>query len=596
VREGLNPGWLFLVVLAFCLPLFVGLGRTDLANDEAIYSYAVESILETGDWLSPRASPNEDIVFLEKPPLKFWIVAAPIHFGILPANEFGFRFWDAVFGSLAFLYVFLIGRRIEGPLCGAVAVLVLFAHEPLLFDHGLRSNNMDAALVLAYCGGVYHYLAWASAAAATRRARGLHIAAVGGWFFLGFMTKFVAALFLPLVIGIPALLFASHRRALRRDALGWAAVPLGVVTLAAPWFVYQYTQHGRQVWLVMFGEHVYTRFTAYADPSHLQPWHFYFSAFYRLLLEAQSAIWVGLGLLLLLWRAWRDRGADAFVLLAWALLPPVLISVGTSKLYHYFYPYVPPFALAAGYGVSRVVARLAPAARPVRDFAQRSVLRLKLAPAVQRVLLVLAVLAIALSFATLLFGPLRLPIGGVMLRNSSIVRPLLVALVLAFAAGRISLALSGALLLTIVLLLPSPLAAYMENARRTPRERHPFRSLGACVQQVAADGAGRGVTPHGVYAPLSAEAFIHPYFFYLRRAGGWHYRPEVNDETMRQGLFVPGQERPIVIDTDRYAKYLIRTENEGPLPAAVHHDNVAMLLPGPYGVCQRAWAIAAMRP
>ena len=166
VREGLNPGWLFLVVLAFCLPLFVGLGRTDLANDEAIYSYAVESILETGDWLSPRASPNEDIVFLEKPPLKFWIVAAPIHFGILPANEFGFRFWDAVFGSLAFLYVFLIGRRIEGPLCGAVAVLVLFAHEPLLFDHGLRSNNMDAALVLAYCGGVYHYLAWASAAAA----------------------------------------------------------------------------------------------------------------------------------------------------------------------------------------------------------------------------------------------------------------------------------------------------------------------------------------------------------------------------------------------------------------------------------------------
>ena len=37
-------------------------------------------------------------MFLEKPPLKFWIVAAPIRAGLLPHDEFGLRFWDAVFG------------------------------------------------------------------------------------------------------------------------------------------------------------------------------------------------------------------------------------------------------------------------------------------------------------------------------------------------------------------------------------------------------------------------------------------------------------------------------------------------------------------
>ena len=82
------------------------------------------------------------------------------------------RVWDALFGGLAFLYVFALGRRLAGPVCGFVAVFVLFVYGPLLFEHGLRNNNMEAPLFLGYCGGVYHYLAWAtrrSPASAPRR-------------------------------------------------------------------------------------------------------------------------------------------------------------------------------------------------------------------------------------------------------------------------------------------------------------------------------------------------------------------------------------------------------------------------------------------
>ena len=152
--------WLALVLAVFCLPLFLGLGRADTRDDEAIYSFAVDRILETGDWLEPKSSPNDDWAFLEKPPLKFWIVAAPIRLGLLPDNEFGLRFWDALFGAVAFVYVFLIGCRLIGPACGAIAVLVLFVHQPLLIEHGLRSNNMEGPLFLAYCGGMFHFLAW----------------------------------------------------------------------------------------------------------------------------------------------------------------------------------------------------------------------------------------------------------------------------------------------------------------------------------------------------------------------------------------------------------------------------------------------------
>ena len=66
MREGLTQRlWLAAVVIAFCVPLFVGLGRTDMENDEAIYSYAVDGILAKGDWLSPPLSPDQGWTFLE---------------------------------------------------------------------------------------------------------------------------------------------------------------------------------------------------------------------------------------------------------------------------------------------------------------------------------------------------------------------------------------------------------------------------------------------------------------------------------------------------------------------------------------------------
>src|SRR4029079_10386162 len=112
--------WLALVLVLFCLPLFIGLRSLDLETDEAIYSFAVDRILEVGEWLQPKSSPSETAVFLEKPPLKFWIVAAPIKLGLLPHNEFGLRFWDALFAAVAFAYVFALGVMLAGPVCGAV--------------------------------------------------------------------------------------------------------------------------------------------------------------------------------------------------------------------------------------------------------------------------------------------------------------------------------------------------------------------------------------------------------------------------------------------------------------------------------------------
>ena len=138
------------VVLLFGLPLFFGLASEDLRNDEAIYSYAVDRIVESGNWLTPESIPQSAVpgdlhdragAFLEKPPLKFWIVALPIKLGLLPHDEVGLRFWDALFGAIAFVYVFLIGRRLVDPVCGFAAVFLLFIQSWLLFGHGCAATS-----------------------------------------------------------------------------------------------------------------------------------------------------------------------------------------------------------------------------------------------------------------------------------------------------------------------------------------------------------------------------------------------------------------------------------------------------------------------
>lgn len=574
MRQGLNRLWLVLVLAAFGFPLFIGLGSTDLANDEAIYSYAVESILTTGDWMSPRSSPNEDITFLEKPPLKFWIVAAPIHLGLLPYDEFGLRFWDALFGALAFAYVFLIGRRLAGPVCGLVAVLVLFAHKPLLFEHGLRSNNMDALLVLAYCGGVYHFLRWTSASPA----RLWHMGAVAGWFFLGFMAKFVAALFLPVVLAVSALVLPAQRRQLAQDWRRWVFVGAAAIALALPWFIYQYSVHGEVLWRVMFGEHVYTRFTTFADPAHVQPWHFYISAAYREFDMAGSTWWVGLGLAVLLVQAVRRRTIEWVVVAIWFILPVAIISTGSSKLYHYLYPYLPPLALAAGAGVAWIAEAAGSRLHLPDRFKWRTPMW------VRGVAWGVTGLAIAVALATVINGATRLYAGDTLIfRNTSLVRPLLLAGVgIAVAAG-LRAAAAVAAVLIVQLILPTPLTAYETNLRRLRVRHRPLATLAQCLREVDA-GQSATPSPRGVYAPVS-DAFLHPYFYYLRGAG-WQ-SSAVDDQRLHSALRVPGEERPVAIDQGKYVDFVERTGPVTAPRAELRLQSIMVILPGPYAVCAK---------
>lgn len=587
------PRWsapleLIAILCFFCVPLFIGLRGWDLRNDEAIYSYAVDGIVETGDWLTPRLIPH-DPPFLEKPPLKFWIVAAAIRAGVLPHDEFGLRFIDAVFGTVAFIYVFLVGRWLAGPGCGFVAVLLLFTLDPFVFDHGLRTNNMEAPLILSYCGGIYHFARWVEEDPARARA---HAVATGVYFTLGFMTKFVAVLFLPLVCAVALLWRRDAAARIRSGWRDWVAPLVVALAVITPWFAYQTLHVGRQLWQEMFGIHVYERFTAALDPRHLRPWHHYFSHWWFELTLARSQWISAAGALLLAVSAWQGRPWLARLLFVWSLLPLALLSLVGSKVFHYAYPFLPPLAIGAGAAVValfRALDQKAGAALVERLqflLPRWAALRSTTARVMRSVIVTAAVVSVGVSVWTALAGRIRLHVGDVqLLTNASTVRPAVFGVLLFILAGYARGVWRAFALLLVALALP--VSTYLVKAERVTTVDHPLRTLRDCV---AAMQASRPDTRTGTYLTVAyADLLNHAYFYYLRDLGPWveTVRPE-QDRLMRR-LFSPGEQSLVILLKTDYDAFVERLDADHPavrVPRGIlFPDDAVVMAPGPFTDC-----------
>ena len=590
--------WLAVILVAFCLPLFVGLGRPDLETDEAIYSFSVERILEVGDWLEPKSSPSETVVFLEKPPLKFWLVAAPMKAGLLPHSLFGMRFMDALAGSLAFIYVFAIGTLLAGPVCGGVAVLLLFINVALVFEHGLRTNNMEAMLVLSYCAGVFHFLRWSALDDERGRRRQALYASL--YFVLGFMTKFVAALFLPFTLGLVVLASPRLRTRVLVEWRLWLGLAALVLALVAPWFIYSQVRFGSLFWETILGEHVLRRLTGTLVPSHLHPWHYYLQASWHEFVREKTQWLIVAGLAVLLVQTVRRQWLEGAVVLLWAVVPLAIISAGTSKLYHYAYPFLPPLALAAGYAVALVVMLAPVQLRQLLEWAEDAIARqaprvaaLFRSPAGLGVASVLMIGAAAVAIWSGVFGGVRIRIDGATLfKSAGVLRPLLVMVVFAL------LTRTGArvhrLVVAVLVLGAMPLESYRGQVDRLGTGKSPMRDTASCLVDVQQ----RLGTHAGLFVDIP-EGIWHPLYYNFRRLQPWTAAAAPLDPAIARHLYDPAAPRPVLLSEAVWDAWLRSRGGRLALPGGVAPPLVpfldtVLLLPGPFAVCSPESRLRAM--
>jgi 4-amino-4-deoxy-L-arabinose transferase-like glycosyltransferase len=414
---------------------------------------------------------------------------------------------------------------------------------------------------------------------------------------LGFMTKFVAAVFLPLITGLCVLAAPSYRMKLVRDWRIWGGVAVLAFALILPWFVYAQVRFGRLLWDTMLGAHVLERFTGALDPEHRQPWNFYIVSMYR---EFGSAAWlVAAGLVTLAVQTIRRRWPDGAMILAWATIPITLISFGTSKLYHYVYPFLPPLALAGGYLVALFV-MLGPV--PLRNALQwvedriASVPRLDVVsgrPWLVGVLRLAIAGAAAVAVVAGVSGRFRLALpGDVILRSSGILRPILAIAalgILARASARVS-----RLVVAIVVLSILPIGAYYATLKELHEARHPLRTTSECVQRIQATTTG---LPAGLYVNVPEDSIWHPLYYYFRRIQPWNRSRVESADALNRYLYNPASPRPVLIAEDYYRRFIHAGET-GVRPAGISPPmmtayDAIVLLPGPYAACSPEAALRA---
>lgn len=599
--RGAWVGGLAIVIAAFGAPMFLGLAQWDMRSDEAIYSYAVDRILETGEWLTPRSIPD-DGPFYEKPPLKFWLVAGAMRLGVLPVNDAGMRGLDALAAAVAFLYLYAIGCRLGGPIAGVTAVLALFSLDAVRFEHGLRSNNMEAFLVLAFTGTVYHALRWTEAEG---RPRGVHAGSLAAWFVLAFLTKFVAALFLPVVAGLVMLSGPGGARELWRARREWVMPSVGAALVIAPWFIYESVHAGREFWTILLTAHVLQRFAGVLHPEHLHPWHYYLTWLWDELTRDGLRLAYGAGIAALVWQGWHAEDWRARAVFYWWAVPFLLLSAGTSKLFHYAYPFLPPLALGVGVAAALTMGALMPqrlarwsVTRPVRRGSQ--------------VLTSLGLAAFALAGWAVVTGPVDIQVGGVRVFRSALFwRPALIGVVCWLLAGRGVRVLQPMGVLALVwVLFPLRYPSRIDLQMRTD---HPIRTARDCVLDVARATGRRPSVFH------ASGDLHHAYYYYLRRVGwiAWH---SAGAGELQRRLETPGQQAPVILARADYVRLGGRLPPGGPSPVALTtgaspvspvpalteglpggvllSDDAVLLFPQPYAGCADAVfgdAVAATR-
>jgi hypothetical protein len=417
------------------------------------------------------------------------------------------------------------------------------------------------------------------------------------------MAKFVAILFLPLILLAAVAARRDGLRLVRTTWWPWVGPALLAAAVIVPWFVYQTAVTGRHVWMVMFGEHVFRRFTGALDVHHLLPWNYYIVTIWRHLELAGSGWIVIAGGAALLVAGCRRDGWLARVCLVWAVVPVVLVSLGSSKAFHYIYPFLPPLALGAGYAASlaftaaaglltSAIAAVRGRFPPAADSPHRAV------RAAAWVLVAAAGLAVLAGVMTAARGgPFSFDLAGTeVFRNSSVLRPFMVGALLLFVAGRTRFA--ARFLAVPMLLAILPVEAYPARLQRIASIDRPLRTVRDCMLPVRAAAGG----VHTVYNAVPALTY-HSYNYYFRGFERWVRVDRPDPDQLHERLAVPGRQTPVFLSEADYAELAASEPDEGaqpgsgpPLLGFSADAGIVVLLPGQYAWCAAPAAAAGARP
>jgi 4-amino-4-deoxy-L-arabinose transferase-like glycosyltransferase len=311
------------------LILFLNLWGRSLENHGYIqYAEIAREMVRSGDWVVPHANGE---VFIDKPPLLFWLIAIPSYlYGsvtpLIARLPSFFAAWMSVF------VLFLWGKRVYGKTwSGLVAGGILLSTFQYFFQ--ARLAKTDTLLCLFVLLSLYFFFLGYEASEKRR-----YLFYGGAFFFmgLGVLTKGPLGMFLPFVI-IAVFLIKERRWKMlvsKEFVLGYFILALTVL----PWVLLFVNRIGLDQAINLVKENQIL--------DRRAPIYFYF-----LQIWPQFFPW-SLFLPFLALHLWRQRGkiwdSKESFFLVWFIVYFVVLTLFKYRASRYLLPVLPAFALMMG--------------------------------------------------------------------------------------------------------------------------------------------------------------------------------------------------------------------------------------------------------
>jgi 4-amino-4-deoxy-L-arabinose transferase-like glycosyltransferase len=324
-RESLALG----LILALSAVAFVlGLGDAPIERAEIYFLDAARAMVERADWLVPyyRGEP-----FYDKPPLAYWLLAAS--FKILGPSLFAGRLVAASLALLTLLATHRAAKRLIGRGDAALFATVILATSYAFMSFArLTMSDMLLTLLTLVAGGIY-------LRSEVEGKPGLLLVA-GAILGVAFLTKGPIAW---IYFGALLLAVSLVERRLPRifNPIGLIGT-LIAVGLGLSWFLLVYLREGIEPLKWFFLRENLQRFAATTYDAD-QPFWYYF-----LIYAVEGLPWSLLAGPAALFAFRKDSPRVLRVLLFWALLMLVPLSLSRGKIDYYLLPLLPPLSLVMG--------------------------------------------------------------------------------------------------------------------------------------------------------------------------------------------------------------------------------------------------------
>lgn len=334
-------------LIAVILAARLGSPPLTTAN-EGLYAQVAREMLETGDWIVPRFN---SVVYFEKPPLLYWLVALSMR--LLGENAAAARL-PSVLGAAAIIATvfWLAGLMFGRPACVPAGLIMATSLGFLLIARQVMFDCLLTAGIATSLAGFY--AAWRLGSRSFSYLGYLGLAAAT-------MTKgFVAPVLVVLVLMCWAALGRDLTRLRPLAALGPILVYL---LLVAPWHIAISLRRPDFVWFYFYNEHI-GRFLGTRQPKDYRTGAIYTPFLGLIFVTLPWAFLLPAGL----YHAVTQRRSEAPAraafdfLMCWLFVPLAFFAFSGNRQYTYALPAAPAVALLVS-AVWRAVCTTTPSVR-----------------------------------------------------------------------------------------------------------------------------------------------------------------------------------------------------------------------------------------